>query len=263
MAKKRYLFFDIDGTLVAGGYGAGFIPESTQLALKKLRDAGHFMCIATGRMHAMATDYMQQLDFDNMISDGGYGATIDGEFLGITPLPKEDIIELIDECIEKGYPWGLQVEDSKIRFTPDKSFEEFSDDKYMNTRIVPGLDPRNYDNIYKAYIACYEPDEQALESLKKLPWCRFHKEYIFVEPADKAYGIKRVMQHFNADLKDAVVFGDALNDLSMFTDDGWYKVAMGNAVPEVKERADYITAPVDQDGIYQACEKLGLFEKIV
>ena len=27
MAKRRYLFFDIDGTLAAGGYGETFIPK--------------------------------------------------------------------------------------------------------------------------------------------------------------------------------------------------------------------------------------------
>ena len=66
------------------------------------------------------------------------------------------------------------------------------------------------------------------------------------------------MNHFNADYADAIVFGDAMNDLSMFTDD-WYKVAMGNAIPELKEKADMVTANVDDDGIYKACEALNLF----
>jgi hydroxymethylpyrimidine pyrophosphatase-like HAD family hydrolase len=47
----------------------------------------------------------------------------------------------------------------------------------------------------------------------------------------------------------------------MFVDD-WEKVAMGNAIPELKAKADYITDDVDQDGIYNICEKLGLFEKV-
>ena len=41
MGKKKYIFFDIDGTLLAGGY-AGYVPESTKLALRKLKEAGHF-----------------------------------------------------------------------------------------------------------------------------------------------------------------------------------------------------------------------------
>jgi hydroxymethylpyrimidine pyrophosphatase-like HAD family hydrolase len=128
----------------------------------------------------------------------------------------------------------------------------------MQTQVVEGLDPNNYDKIYKAYVACYEPTEHTLESLKSVPWGRFLKEYIFVEPSDKAYGIRRIMDHYGADYSDVVVFGDAANDLSMFID-GWTKVAMGNAIDALKERADYITTDVDKDGIYNACVALGLF----
>jgi hypothetical protein len=54
MNRRRYLFFDIDGTLLAGGYHDTYITESTILALEKCRKAGHFLCIATGRLQAMA-----------------------------------------------------------------------------------------------------------------------------------------------------------------------------------------------------------------
>lgn len=118
MSKKRYLFFDIDGTLAAGGYGNTYIPESARLALEKLREAGHFLCIATGRSQAMAVDYMRSLGFENMVSDGGYGVTINGELLGITPLDREKVIALIHECMEKDIPWGLQSDNSDTRVCP-------------------------------------------------------------------------------------------------------------------------------------------------
>lgn len=33
--KRKYLFFDIDGTLAVGTPGAQYVPESTKLALKE------------------------------------------------------------------------------------------------------------------------------------------------------------------------------------------------------------------------------------
>ena len=45
----------------------------------------------------------------------------------------------------------------------------------MDTEVVEGLDPRNYDQIFKVYVACFAPEEQKLETLKELPWCRFYK----------------------------------------------------------------------------------------
>lgn len=261
MPRKRYLFFDIDGTLAAGGYGNTYIPESTRWALEKLRHAGHFLCIATGRSQAMAVDYMHSLGFENMVSDGGYGVTIHDRLLGITPLDRDRVIALIHECDRKGTPWGLQVQNSDTRYVPDGRFEDFTHDIYMKSRVVDGLAPEDYPEIYKAYIACLYPTELSLEGLKALPWCRFHREYFFVEPSDKAFGIRQVMDHFHADYADAIVFGDAKNDMSMFVDD-WYKVAMGNAIPELKARADMVTSDVDDDGIYRACEALGLFDPV-
>ena len=258
MKRKRYLFFDIDGTLLAGGYGNSYIPDSTVLALRKCREAGHFLCIATGRLQAMAVDCMHELGFTSMVSDGGYGITIDNKFYGATPLPKDPVIKLVDECTAKGFPWALQVDNTLFRTAPDGRFEQFTHDIYMQTRVVPDLDPRDYDEIYKVYIACLPGEEQQLDNLDALPWCRYHREYFFVEPTDKAVGIRRIMDQLGADYADAVVFGDALNDMSMFTSD-WTKIAMGNACPELKARADFVTTNVEDDGIYNACKHLGLF----
>lgn len=258
MSGKKYLFFDIDGTLAAGGYAATFIPDSTREALKKLREAGHFTCIATGRAEALANPVMHELGFDNMISDGGWGLTIEGKFLGVRPLPKDQVIELIKECKEQGFPWGLQTDNSDTRLVPDGRFEAFTGDSYIKSKIVPDLDPADYENIYKAYIACLTGEEQRLSMLKILPWGRYHHHYLFVEPSDKAGGIREVMEHFHGDLKDVIVFGDTVNDLSMFCDE-WTNVAMGNADEELKKHADLVTTDVDKDGIWNACLELNLF----
>ena len=258
LMQRRYIFFDIDGTLKAGGYDNAYIPESTLRALELLRAQGHFLANATGRSEAMAREYKEQLGFENMVSDGGYGVTIEGKLLGIKPLCKEHVVALIDECERLGMPWALQTDNSDTRVAPDERFEEFTHDVYMRTRVVEGLDPRKCDTLYKAYVACLAPEEQRLESLKRLPWCRFLDEYIFVEPADKAHGVRRILDHFGARYEDAIVFGDGINDLSMFVD-VWTKVAMGNACDELKAVADMVTTDVDKDGIWNACKVLGLF----
>ena len=132
-------------------------------------------------------------DIDVTLVAGGYGITIDNKLIDIKPLPREDMISLIDECQAKGYTWAIQTENSDIRFAPDENFYNLTHHIYMNTRIVLSLDPKNFPQIYKAYIACLYPDEFKLDSIKNSPWCRFHKEYFFVEPSYKAYGIKQIM----------------------------------------------------------------------
>ena len=111
MSRKRYLFFDIDGTLLADG-PLGYVPESTRRAIKKLEEAGHFVSIATGRAQFMAEPYMRMLEMENMVSDGGNGITIGGKLIGIEPLNKADVVALVRECEERGFPWGLAVDNN-------------------------------------------------------------------------------------------------------------------------------------------------------
>ena len=257
MGRKRYLFFDIDGTLLAGSYQNPYVPESTKEALRILRDNGNFTCIATSRPQAMALELMEELGFENMVSDGGYGITVGRQLLEIRPLDKDKVVRLIHECRQKDIPWSIQVDNSNIRLCPDIRFDEVTGDRFMKPRIVDGLEPEDYPQIFKVLVACYPPVEYSLESLNGLPWCRYDKEYLFVEATDKAWGIRRIMEHFGADCSDVIVFGDAYNDMSMFSDQ-WTNVAMGNAVPELKARADLVTSDVDKDGIYNACVTLGL-----
>lgn len=256
--KRRYLFFDIDGTLIVAGYENSYIPDSCREAIDKLKNAGHFLALSTGRSEAMARDYMRQLGIDNMVSDGGYGLTYEGKLLEIRPLPRDRMIALIRECQQKNIPWGIQPDNSKTRLCPDGSFYEATHDIYMECKVVPGLDPEQFPEIYKAYLACSAEQQKSIEAMDGLPFCRSKDEYIFVEPTAKAEGIMRMMDFLKAPYEDAVVFGDSLNDLSMFTGP-WIKVAMGNAVQELKDKADFITKDVTDDGIYYACEKLGLF----
>lgn len=204
----------------------------------------------------MAKDHMVKLGFKNMVSDGGNGITIDGQLIEIKPLDYDKCLKLVDECKEKGFIWALSPDNETRRLAPDDRFYDFTHDIYMDTVVQEGLDPRHFDEIYKVYIACYAPEEQKLEALKELPWCRFHKEYLFVEPGDKSVGIKAVVDHFGGDYKDVVVFGDEKNDLSMFIDE-WTSIAMGNAIDELKAKATYVTDDASQDGIYKACQHFG------
>lgn len=253
----KYFFFDIDGTLAAGPMEHQYVPESTQRAIEELRKAGHFVSIATGRSYAMAVDYMRELGFCNMVSDGGNGITIDNKLIGIKPMDYEKCMTLIDECRQKGFVWAFSPDNSKVRLAPDDRFQECTGNKYMDTVVVPNLNPRDYREVYKIYnIACQSPEEEQLEALKELPWCRFFKEFLFVEPADKSAGIKAMVDHLGGDYGDVVVFGDEKNDISMFHRE-WTSIAMGNAVDELKALADYVTDDCDKDGIYNACRHFG------
>lgn len=207
----------------------------------------------------MAEGYMKQLGFKNMVSDGGNGITINEQLISIKPLDYDLCVQLIHECEAKGIPWAFSPTNESYRLAPNDDFMNFTHDDYLPTIVKPNVKPEDYQQIYKVYVAFYKEDEAKLETLKYLPYARFHKEYIFVEPCDKSVGIKAICDYFHAPYKDVVVFGDETNDLSMFNDE-WTCIAMGNGVDALKQKATYVTSDVDKDGIYNACVHFGWIE---
>ena len=58
--------------------------------------------------------------------------------------------------------------------------------------------------------------------------------------------------------KGTTVFvGDGVNDVCMLEAAG-HGVAMGNAVPETKAAAEYVTDDIDKDGVYNGLKHYGL-----
>jgi hydroxymethylpyrimidine pyrophosphatase-like HAD family hydrolase len=60
-------------------------------------------------------------------------------------------------------------------------------------------------------------------------------------------------------MSNCIGFGDGGNDTTMIKDCG-IGVAMGNAIPELKSIADYVTSSVDEDGIANALRHFGIIE---
>ncbi len=255
---KKYFFFDIDGTLLPHSVtGDDSIPESTAGAIEQLKEKGNFCAIATGRAHCMAVEQAKQLGFDNMIGDGGHSIVLNGELVGeIEPLPRDLCIELAKECEEQGYAWAVSWQDELLRLTPYQEFIDIADDSYQSSKLDEGIKIEDFPCMLKMFVACKPGEEEKFPALKKLPWVRYNNRYIFVEPMEKERGIMRIRDYFGASDDDIVVFGDGRNDVSMFRPE-WFGIAMGNAVPELKEKADFVTRASADDGIAYALKHFG------
>ena len=72
----------------------------------------------------------------------------------------------------------------------------------------------------------------------------------FLNPElSKSKGIQKLCQDLHLPLDSILTFGDELNDYEMIKD--YIGVAMGNANPQIKEVAKYITTSNNEDGIAQ------------
>ena len=74
--EKKLFVFDIDGTLLNSSQT---VPKSTIEAIKKLRQKGHEVSIATGRTLFHAKNVIEELEFNHYIVSNGAAGFLDGE----------------------------------------------------------------------------------------------------------------------------------------------------------------------------------------
>lgn len=250
---RKYFFFDIDGTLTTP-LTADY-PESTREAVQMLMENGHFVAIATGRMQSDAARVARDLGIPSIVSDGGNAVTIDGKILYDEGLPIDACIRTLTEIDEEKHPFAFCPYNRKYRITRTTKYLEKVKDRYYETAIIPDFYIPAVDVIHKIFIACTKKEKDDIP-LYTLPHVWFSADTMLVEPVHKERGIMEIQKMRHIPDEDIVVFGDGMNDRAMFRPE-WMSIAMGNAKPELKALAKYITSRADEDGIYNACRHFG------
>lgn len=250
---KKYFFFDIDGTLSIGQ--TMVMPESAVRCVQRLRENGHFTALATGRLQASAAFFAGQHGFENFVADGGYSLTLENQIVEMRGLPLKDCIALLDRLEQADIPWAVTPVNERICVTSDQRYLDYAPPEYFPTKYDPAFDYHALDVLYKVNIVCTAEQESALD-VGTLPTVRYNPDILLIEPTEKQNGIRRMVERLGIPNEDVVVFGDGTNDVCMFGQ-GWFSIAMGNARDALKRMADYVTDPVDQDGLWNACAHFG------
>lgn len=258
ITMRKLIFFDIDGTLTSSKVH-GKIPDSTREAIQRLEANGHFVALATGRATFRARDFQREIGISNMVCEGGNGVVINNEVISYEPLNQKIAKSIYEEALKLNIGVAVSTTDSRLRFTPNKRFIEdagdFSD--FMDVVVKEDFDFTTTGQIRRLFLTLSQEDEKHMKSIQDIGIMRYKgDQFIIVEPDDKYKGVRKIVEYFNEDETNVVVFGDGLNDRKMFQD-APFSIAMGNAIDELKEMADYITGDSDEDGILEACEHFG------
>jgi hydroxymethylpyrimidine pyrophosphatase-like HAD family hydrolase len=114
-----------------------------------------------------------------------------------------------------------------------------------------------------------DPTPEEIELVKRFPdlqngtWGGAGELAIFgdlgVKGITKAHAVECLLDHLGARKEDTIAFGDAKVDIPMFECCA-LSVCMGSGGEEAKAAADYVTADVDDDGLYKAFVHLGLID---
>lgn len=247
------VFFDIDGTLLS--FKTHEVATSTEEAIEQLQAKGIKTILSTGRS-INSIDHVRYLNFDGFITfNGGYCVTKEGEILFKQTIDPNDIKSVLQYA--KEHPLSFSFMSEKEVSIHDVTPEIAGMYAHLNLPVPPTADIENVDveSILQTNIFL-GPEEEKEFMAQVMPnslASRWSPLFADVNPKgqSKQIGIDIFCQYFGIDVANTMAFGDGGNDITMLKHVG-IGVAMGNANPEVKEIADYVTDDVDSDGIWNA-----------
>ncbi|HFI0214916.1 TPA: HAD family hydrolase [Streptococcus suis] len=280
---RKIIFLDVDGTLV--DYH-NRIPESAIRAIRQARENGHLVYVCTGRSRAEMQPELWEIGLDGMIGGNGSYVEHQGQVIKHQLLSAEDSRAIVDWLHERGLEFYLESNNGlfasenfreRARETlriysmnKGKTAEEVATQEVedvMHGMIFDGQLYRNDLNKVSFALDSYQDhldSKQAFPQLVANTWGGRGESALFgdlgVKDIDKAHAISVLLDHLGASQADTIAFGDAKIDISML-DYCAVGVAMGNGGAEILAMADMITDDVEEDGLYNAFEKLGLLKQ--
>jgi phosphoglycolate phosphatase (TIGR01487 family) len=211
--RFQLLATDYDGTIAS----QSVVDDETLAALRRLRDTGYKLVLVTGRELEDLRSVFPHLDrFDLVVAENGgllfWPATSKELVLGEPPIP--DFVKLL---------------------------------------MARGVQPLS---VGRVIVATREPHETTvLEVIKALGLelqVIFNKGAVMVLPSgvNKATGLKAALEELGLKPEQAIGVGDAENDHAFLELCGC-AVAVGNALPAVKERAHLVTEATHGAGVQE------------
>lgn len=257
----KAVFFDIDGTLLS--FKSHTISTPTMEALHQLKKQGIKVFIATGRSFEQVNK-VTDFPFDGYItSNGSKSLTKDGAVLEQATLPQQDIANLVDYLQQEKDMFSLSY------MTESGIYANHWDEKLCNhfdlinverPKKAP-LEKLLETAIYQMTVYVGKEEEVMLAEniMQNCEFTRWHELFADVNNSlfSKATGVQLMLDRFGIDKAQTMAFGDGGNDVKMlqYVEHG---IAMGNAAEEVKAKARYVTDTVDEEGVKNALQRLGV-----
>lgn len=254
--KFKALIIDCDGTLIENKINAQPTLEVAD-AIKKAAKLLH-VGIATQRPIFYASPILEHLKLSGPSIISGGAQVIDSKTLKILReelINMRDLLEVIKIIKEfkKYHDFKFYIQDTADEADEDKEFT----DSYLPKKPIEAA----------AYSMEFKMAEQLKDKLSKIPSISVHLvasweagQYGVVMThalATKQHGIFEVAKILDIKTHEIIGIGDGYNDFPLLMACG-LKVAMGNAVDDLKAIADYVAPSVEDDGVVDVINKFVL-----
>jgi HAD superfamily hydrolase (TIGR01484 family) len=251
--KNKAIVFDIDGTAIDSPVQK-MPSEKLIRVIEKLQDK-YFICSATGRVWSFAKTVLQAMNLSDpcIISAGTQICDPkSGTILWQKNLPRK-ALDLAIKIFQQ-YP------EYKLLFN------DCTEDDYLNGGILP----KDFSTDLPVYFLeqKFIPEEIAGEIYEKLSHIEnaicvmvvaqkpgMKDLHVINKETTKEHAIAELLKIINVKKENTIGAGDGHNDFHLFNAVG-HKIAVGNAVPDLKKLADEVIGSVKEDGFAKYLETL-------
>jgi Cof subfamily protein (haloacid dehalogenase superfamily) len=254
---------DFDRTLVGEN---GVLEERTIAAIGAVRAAGIPFVVVTGRMFRSVRPHLERAGIADPVVCYQGALVADpstGEFLFHRPLEVAVAREAIAELEAEGYSPNCYVDDGLYVSRHTEASRTYAE--YQGLPVTEVGDLRAWlERPPTKLVAIGEP--AAMASLRDRVRERFSGRLfattslpIFLElgnaTVSKGTGLEFVADRLGAARKRTIAFGDGENDIELLLWAG-FGIAVANAHPLLKERADWTCPGPDEQGVAQVLEEI-------
>ena len=266
----KYLFFDIDGTLVGK---SKIVTEKTKWAIQEARKNGHKAFLCTGRAPTSIVGDITSIEFDGIVCSAGGFVIIDNKFIFENLINQYVLAEVMTLFVNNRVLFTLETKDA-IYETPgvaeffDRNMQkEMADNLELMRAIQLKRMGENRKAIHEFDIlttgvtkVCFIAPNKA-DFQKCIPFLEeyfhivlFSKESdefvngeIIIQNCTKADGIIKVVNHYGGKMEDTIAFGDSMNDYQMLKEANVGVVYEG-ASDKLRALGSYFFKDPDEDG---------------
>ncbi len=264
------LFFDVDGTLTSfdpddmtdKDFNAIHPSKAVVDAFGRLRNAGHRAFICTGRPLWLVADGLRALNPVGIVAMAGATLEVEGRVVHEDCFDEDIVEELARRIIVAGGEALFETNGATYSLEPVGVEQSF----LLGAGVVHGVDQMRVDGRLRVGKVCINASDLARVANddgfidREFELCNTGGQNRELSPKgiDKGVGVARALEYLGRTGNARTFgFGDSGNDLGMLAAVET-AVAMGNAMPEVKALADYVTDDVAHDGTVTAMQHFGL-----
>lgn len=259
----KAVFIDIDETLTNSQRE---VTEKTKLEIKKCVENGVKIILTSGRSRREAMDFQEQIGTSPYIVSSNGASAYDAEN-GVEiyneRIDPQMVLQLIKHSRENGYRIKLNYKDLLVMNEaayPDEKDKEVSYEELERVAVEEQvvqcvITSTDFEKmkVFRDYIKnecvgiAVANESKRFKNPDLKPSRNYYCDVASVK-VSKGNAVKAVCEYFEIKPEEIVTIGDGENNLSMFelTPNS---VAMGNSLPEIKEKANYVTASNDEDGV--------------